>query len=110
MGAIAEGFILRAAATADGDDLPAAEVIFIAIFVNDLKIAFYFNRAIAINCNFCGSHVVWVKSANVGKIKDLGYKNRFCAGFSHLLAVGPGFYKRDGNGKMPVIFFNVYSG
>lgn len=62
VGAITEGLVLGTATTTDGDNFPSAKVVFIAILVNDLKITFYFNRAITIDCNLCGSHAGCIRA------------------------------------------------
>jgi hypothetical protein len=67
VGAITKGFVLGKPAAADRNDLTSAEVIFITIAVYDLEIAFYFERTVVINCNFCGCHVVELGRENKGK-------------------------------------------
>ena len=58
VGTIAEGFVLGKSAAADGNDLTSAKVVFVTIAIYDLEVAFYFQRAVVIDCNFCSCHIV----------------------------------------------------
>ncbi len=117
---IAEGFILGEATTADGNDLPSAKIIFIAIPVNYFEIAFYFKGAIAIYGNLCGCHAGRIRAAKVIQIREL---QRSCGAmcspadgclrgqgyrFGYLAAIGQGFYQGDDDGKVLIVFLYSY--
>ena len=67
VGTVAEGLVLGKSATANGNDLASAEVVFVTIAVYDLEITFYFERTVVVDCNFCSCHIVGLGRENKGK-------------------------------------------
>ena len=53
---VTKGLVSRAAAAAKRNDRSALKAVYISIFVDNLKIAFYFNRPVAIDDKFCRCH------------------------------------------------------
>jgi hypothetical protein len=56
VGAVAKGFVLRETAAANADDLPSAEAVGCSIAIDDLKIAFQFDRSVAVDYHLSCGH------------------------------------------------------
>lgn len=73
---VTKGFILGKTAAANGDYFPSAQVIFVAIPVDNFKIAFYFKRAVAVHRNFCSGHIAALRRESRGRFRiyQAGFK------------------------------------